>query len=100
MSRSAKPNSSAVRLTGVTRKRSMTPVRIWPTNPKPANAPANKAIWTSRPGTNMFHAPPSAKPGALMFWRSGPNSRRNISGWARPIATHTGWRRVCLTDRT
>ena len=53
-SRSERPASIAKRLIGVTRIRSTTPLRSSATRPKPANAAANIAVWTSRPGMNQL----------------------------------------------
>ena len=67
----------AVRLIGVTRIRSTTPWRISSMNPKPTNVEPNRAVITSRPGTNTLNAPPGGNPGTPdRLLSSGPNSRR------------------------
>jgi hypothetical protein len=50
-SRRERPNSSATRLTGVTRDRSITPARSSAISPKPWKRPPKMASSTSRPGT-------------------------------------------------
>ena len=50
MSRSVRPSSSAKRLTGVTRRRSMTPPRSSAISPKPTPEAPNRPSWISRPG--------------------------------------------------
>ncbi|KRB72607.1 hypothetical protein ASE03_22505 [Kitasatospora sp. Root187] len=50
-SRSARPSSSASRLTGVTRERSMIPARSSPSRLKPVNRPPKMTSTASRPGT-------------------------------------------------
>ena len=50
VSLSARPSSSATRLTGVTRSRSMMPNRSSLIKPMPANALPNNTISTSTPG--------------------------------------------------
>ena len=51
---STRPASSAVRLTGVTRNRSMTPARQSAMIVKPTKAAPNRPSWISRPGTKKL----------------------------------------------
>ena len=55
-SRSDRPSSIAARLIGVTRIRSITPLRTSAMIANPTNAVPNIAIWMSRPGTNQLNA--------------------------------------------
>src|SRR5438309_207886 len=52
--RRARPSSSATRLTGVTRSRSITPMRSSAIRLKPTPAAPNMPSCTSRPGTNTL----------------------------------------------
>src|SRR5947207_12489092 len=61
MSRSARPNKSATRLTGVTRSRSMTPMRSSEIKLNPTPAAPNMPSCTSSPGTKTLYAPPGGK---------------------------------------
>ena len=54
MSRNARPNRRATRLTGVTRRRSMTPMRSSEIRLKPTPAAPNMPSWTSKPGTKTL----------------------------------------------
>src|SRR5579864_8562440 len=62
MSRSARPNRRAIRLTGVTRSRSITPIRSSEIRLNPTPAAPNMPSCTSRPGTNTLYAPPDGNP--------------------------------------
>lgn len=74
-SRRDRPSSSASRLTGVTRLRSITPARSSASSVKPTKNVPNRASSTRRPGTNTLYA--SAADGARSALVSkGPNSRR------------------------
>ena len=54
MSRKARPNKRATRLTGVTRSRSITPIRSSEIRLNPTPAAPNMPSCTSSPGTNTL----------------------------------------------
>ena len=54
MSLSERPSSSAARLTGVTRIRSITPERYSAISANPANRLPNRPSYTSRAGTRTW----------------------------------------------
>ena len=77
MSRSARPNRSATRLTGVTLRRSMTPMRSSEIKLNPTPAAPNMPSWTSSPGTKTLYAPPGGNPRiAAIGFSSGANRTR------------------------
>jgi len=77
MSRRARPSSMATRLTGVTRKRSMTPARSSAIRLKPTPDAPNRPSWTSSPGTNTLYAPPGGNPRIVAIdLSSGANRTR------------------------
>ena len=75
-SRSDRPRSIAPRLIGVTRIRSITPLRSSAMSPKPTNAVPKIAIWMSSPGTNQLNAFVPVPAACVAPSRSGPNRNR------------------------
>lgn len=92
MSRSDRPSSIAARLIGVTRIRSMTPLRNSAMSPNPENAVANIAIWMMRPGTNQLNAFVPVLAACVAPSSNGPNRKRYSSGSIIPKMIQTGSR--------
>src|ERR1039457_1805459 len=85
---------SAKRLTGVNRKRSITPARSSAMSPNPTPLAPKSPSWISSPGTNTLYAPPVGNPGVRVSDLSrGAKSTRYSTGWSTPIATQAGLRR-------
>ena len=95
MSRAAVPRSSARRLAGVTRSRSITPESSSQMTGQPAPMPAPNAISTRIPGTNTSSTCPGGNAGPPASDRSrGANSARYSTGVVSPVMIQTGWRSV------
>ncbi len=90
MSRSDRPSSIAVRLIGVTRIRSMTPLRSSAMRPNPTKAVPKTATWMSRPGTNQLKAFVPVPAACVAPSSNGPNRNRYSSGSIIPNRIHVG----------
>ena len=100
MSRSTVPRSSASRLAGVTRSRSITPESSSQMTGQPAPIPAPNAISTMIPGTNTSSTCPGGNAGPPASDRSsGANSARYSTGVVSPVMIQTGWRSVSSSLR-
>ena len=94
-----RPAISALRRTGETSSRSVTPRSMSSIVPIPLQPDENSADMTTIPGARYaMYEPP--KPGrSATFLKSSPNSSSQISGCTSVTATYQGWRQSARRSR-
>src|SRR5215472_6796125 len=101
-SRSTRPASNAIRLTGVTLNRSITPARQSAMMVNPTKAAPNRPSWIRSPGTKKLYgllAETPITPPVAILASSGPKNARYRIGWIRPMMTQAGLRRDSFSWR-